>query len=203
MTYHKKLKTVTVWGLLLLVACSALVPMITVVQSVPVSAVKINGTEQGDRNSMYKKIAYGVFENCINDANKTNLDYGIINGLSFDVGPINLGKIGQQGIESSKLRSGKWFAEKKVADDVLGLLDTRTAYSAGGLLEYKLTSKYDDGKIYCGENSNALMSSYVDKSEYLNLSNSHEDVFCKGDEFLILGRGSSSSCHETFNDQNG
>lgn len=203
MAYCKRLKTATVWGLLLLIACSALVPMIVAVQSVPVNAVKINGTEQGDRKSMYKKIAYGAFENCINDANKVNLDYGVINGLSFDVGPINLGKIGQEGIESSKLRSGRWFAEKKVGDNALGLLDTREAYSAGGLLEYKLTGKYDDGKIYCGENSNALMTSFVDDGDYLNLKNSHEDVFCKGDEFLILGRGSSGSCHETFNDQKG
>ena len=203
MAYCKRLKTATVWGLLLLIACSALVPMIVVVQSVPVNAVKINGTEQGDRKSMYKKIAYGAFENCINDADKVNLDYGVVNGVSFNVGPFSFGKLGQKGIESSKLRGGKWFAEKKVADTTLGLFDTREAYSVGGLLEYKLTSKYKDGKIYCGENGNALMSAFVDDDEYLNLKDSHEDVFCKGDEFLILGSGSSASCHETFNDQKG
>jgi hypothetical protein len=80
-------------------------------------------------------------------------------------------------MNSGDLRSGNWFNTDAWDLDWDGSYGTQ--WSGGAIVENAITGSYKDGKIYCGENNNALVTQTasrlgVDKIDFLcNYANGH------------------------------
>ena len=150
--------------------------------TLPARATVVNGVEQGDRVSMYKKIMYQAFEKCASDTGRYKAS-GVF-------------AIAYSTIEASSLRGSDWFASNALEN---GFMHGGT--EVGRLVEYDIAGVTEDGKIYCGENDNRLMKRFVDNASYLNLQDSHKEIICDGAKFRVFKNGDASltdNCAGTF-----
>lgn len=186
-------RRICAWGILIFSALVLILVMITRVSSYPVQAVEINGVEQGSRNTMYAKVAYGAFETCMKSANSLDLDHeSYLLGLFRSINGT---------ISSSKLHGSDWYPAKGTESNVV--YTVKDSVTSGALLEKKISGGYSDGRIWCGENGNALMKTFVDNEKHLNLQNSHKDILCDGNDYMLTTSGTyADACSRTYDDLN-
>ena len=180
-------KRCAAWTMIILMTIVLFYGVLITVRNGSVRAVEVNGTEQGSRATMYKKLSYGALEACLKNLETFNSEQEWYNV------PEHLG-LKDFTVKSSDIKDGRWFPNGKSTFN-------EASRNVGALLELKVSGQYKDGKIWCGENNNQLMKRFVDNPDYLNLQSSHKEIFCADNKYRIFRKGTYvDSCEQTFDD---
>lgn len=153
---RKGIKAVFMWFCLVTCGFALVIGLVAMTGVQNSYAAKSN---QGDKDTMYAKIAYQVFEECLKDPEHFNTS----RDDAWTGIPV---------VKSDTLKGSDWFMTS----------DSGHAVESGRLLEYKINKDDENGMIFCGENNNILMKTYVDGKQYLNLGGHHEEIVCDGDK---------------------
>ena len=178
----------TCWLVLLLVSGIVLTGMIAFNGTV---SATYSSENDGDRRSLYSKLAYTLFERELKYASQNRSwnyqkNHILINDLAHHVWE-------DYTIRSSVLKNSDWFRPKG-GGEVL----------AGALMEAKIGGHFDDTVLWYGESDNYLMKTFVDNPEYLNLKAIHKEIICNGkDERFFLKGSIGDSCAATYDNPDG